>query len=191
MATGLSQPAGIITLQDLVEVLMGKPIKHALAFSFPNTIAAGPVAPADRHDEQESVPEEWEGKPNPAHGKDGVAESSWFRFPPGSAAAEHGITKLLEVAIFNAVRDYGLFVANSSGSVSIQIEWPGVLGSPYAWPSVNPLAGAPSAWGTFSWIPSSLTNPSLGVFSEEIKGASSCFSKQPWQLLEALEPRLS
>jgi hypothetical protein len=195
MATSLSMVGGLITIQDVAEALLGKPIKHALGAVVPNTAeGSGPMGPAIRTDspEQNLVPElDKEGNPNPAYGMDAVNESRWFRFPPSAKAGEHGISKPLETAIFNAIRDYGLFVCNGGSAPNFFMEWPGVLGSPYAWTNVNPLAGAPSSWGTYSWIPSSMTSPSLPAITEANKGAGSIFSKQPWQLLEALEPRAS
>jgi hypothetical protein len=192
-ATSLALTGGLITLQDLVEVLEGGKIKHALGVSL-DAIAEEIVAPATRHDlvvSTNTVKEEG-GKANPAYGTvDAVAESRWFRFPSASKPSEFGLTKMLEVAVFEAVREYGLFV-DDGGSIRFSIESPVSMGSQYAFAKVNPLAGATgSGWTTFSFIPAGMTNPLLGHFEESISGTSSCFTKQPWRELEALEPRTS
>jgi hypothetical protein len=193
MATSLGMHGGLFTLQDLVDVLLGKPIKHALAVVVPDTAGGlGPIAPALRVDspvEVNKVPElNGKGEPNPAYGKDGVNESMWFRFPPGANASTYGITKPLETAIFNCIRDYGTFISNGGAAPNFFAEWPGNLGSPYAWPNVNPLAGAPASIGSFPWMPSSLTSSVVPTLTEEVAGSASCFTKQPWQILEQITP---
>ncbi len=192
-ATSLALTGGLITLQDLVEVLEGAKIKHALGVSL-DVIAEEVIAPATRCDlvvSTNTVKEEG-GKANPAHGTvDAVAESRWFRFPPSSNAAEFGLTKPLEVAIFEAIREYGLFV-DDGGSLRFSIESPVSMGSQYAFAKTNPLAGAVgSGWHTFSFIPAGMTSSLLPSFEESIAGTSSCFTRQPWTSLEALEPRTS
>jgi hypothetical protein len=190
-ATSLALIGGMISLQDIIEVLRGGSINHALSIDIPVTDAAGPVAPATRQDRFSHTPELFGGKPNPAFGSvDGVAESSWFRLPPESHPSEYGITKPLEVAIYEAMRKYGLFVADTGGQApTFNIEAPLALGSPYSWARVNPLAGAPSAYGSFAYIPGTWTDSTLAKITEEITGTASMFTKQPWQNLELLEPR--
>lgn len=201
-ATGLSLIGGTIVQQDLVEVMrasaLGKTpvINHALAVDIPVTKAAGPVQPATRHDEGENSLAKYPGEAaNPAFGAvDGVAESSWFRFPTASTPAEYGITRPIEVAIFEAIRRYGLFVADSSGNspCSLYMDFPAAAGSPYAWQSVNPLAGAPGEWsGAYGWMPAGMTDSTLPKITENPAGAASCLTKQPFQILEQVKPRAS
>lgn len=187
-ATSLAQFGATITMQDLVEVLRGGSINHALSVGLP--VTGGLVAPATRHDGSSLTPELHEGSPNPAFGfVDEVAESCWFRFPPSSHPSEYGITKPLEKAIYEAIREYGFFVANTSGAVAFYMECPLALGSPYSWAKVNPIVGA--RVGTGGYIPASWTDKTLPVMTEEIFGAASCWTKQPWQTLELLEARTS
>jgi hypothetical protein len=192
MATSLAMHGGLITHQDLLGVVLGRPIPHALGFVVPNTAAGlGPVAPATRTDEpeQNETPElNSKSEPNPAFGRDAVQESQWFRFPPSSKASTYGLSKPLEMAIFNCLRDYGGFVNNGGSAPNFFAEWPGNLGSPYASANLNPYAGAPASLGSYPWIPSSMTNPAVPHLTEEMKGESSCFTKQPWYIFEQITP---
>lgn len=206
-ATGLFMHGGVITLQDLVEVLEGKKIKHALVVEA-QAVAAEVCAPAIRHDTTPATntlqlipagdPEE--GKPNPAFGTvDAVAEGRWFRFPPASNASEHfnRATEPLAWAIYEAIREYGMFVGDGSAAPTFQIEPPIAMGSPYAFNKVNPLANAEgSGWPSkkqLEYVPAGMTNAGLLYkhFAENLNGTSSVFTKQPWLELESIEPRAS
>jgi hypothetical protein len=192
-ATSLALIGGMISLQDIIEVLRGGSINHALAIDIPVTDAEGPIAPATRQDRMSRTPELYEGSPNPAFGSvDGVAESSWFRFPVSSHPNEYGIVEPLEVAIYEAIRKYGVFVADTGGQApTFNIESPLPLGSPYSWAKVNPLAGAPTPFGSFPYIPAAWKDSTLPKITQEIEGSFSIFTKQPWQNLELLAPRSS
>ncbi len=204
-ATGLFMHGGIITLQDLVEVLEGKKIKHAIGVEL-QVVAEEVCAPAIRHDtvvstnKQELIPagSPEEGQPNPAYGSvDAVAEGRWFRFPPASSANEHfnQKTEPLAWAIYEAVREYGMFVSDGAAAPAFQIEPPVAMGSPYSLNAINPLTGAEGeGWPSksqLSYVPAGMTSAALGHFKESIGGTSSCLTKQPWVELESIEPRAS
>lgn len=191
-ACGLYLIGGMITMQDMVEVLRGGKIKHALAMSIPVT-ANSTTPPATRHDSMASIPKEFEGKLNPAYPNlDAVAEAAWFCFPPGSKASEFGIneaTELLATAVFNAIREYGVTVVDSSGTNCLfYIELANSLGSPYSYAKVNPFPGQSFTSFVPSSGPGSWTDPSLDAFTEQIHGLSSVWIKQPWKELQVLEP---
>ncbi len=212
-ATGLAQIAGMISTQDMVEILQGKKLKHALCVDLPVTKTGGaPVPPATRKDENENTLQEWPGaEPNPAYGVvDAVAEGSWSRFPPAAKPGEYGIhqaTEPIAWAIFEAIREYGLFVSDSAGqsTPTFYVQFPTELGSPYAWARVCPYYKAPAEWGKYmegegsgenkGWVPLSMAlqngKPVLPAIEEENVGTVSALSKQPWQTLEQLEPRAS
>lgn len=202
-ATSLALQGGMITLQDIIEVQEGKPITHAIYVAVFAEKIGTPVAPATRTDgpNNKTVEGEWtvhkeiEGVPNPAYRQDAVIESQYFRFPPGSKASEYGLTKPLQIACFNAIRDYGLFVGNGGESLNFVVEWPGTLGSPYAWNrNINPFRGAPMSWndldGGFPWIPESLPGPAVPM-TDNPYGGLNFMTVQPWQLLELLPARTS
>lgn len=205
-ATGLAQIGGMISTQDMVEILQGKKLKHALAVDIPVTKTGTVVPPATRHDENENTLLLWPGaEVNPAAGVvDAVAESSWFRFPPTSKPSDFGISQLIEPiawAIFEAIREYGMFVSDSGGqsTPTFYVQYPTELASPYAWANVVPYFKCPSEWGKYmvgegagenkGWIPASMIDPALPRIEEENTGTASALSKQPWHTLEQLEPR--
>ncbi len=198
-ATGLALIGGLITMQDIVEVLRGGKINHAIGISAP---VSGPgwVSPATRSDAGEGsyfggAPELHEGTPNPAYPyTDAVPEGSWFVFPAASRPSEYGINATKEpiaAAIFEAIRTYGCFIHDSgAGSLTIQLESPVALGSPYSWVKVDPTAAGPFNWSFYdkAWIPASWGDPTLHKITEEIQGTEGILTKQPWKTLEVLEP---
>jgi hypothetical protein len=201
-ACALALVGGMISTQDMVEILEGKKLKHALTVNIPVTKAAGPIAPATHQDQYENELAEYEGKANPAFGTvDAVAQAAWFRFPAASTPAEYGIsqaTSPIAWAVFEAIREYGMVVGDSgpSATPSIQVQYPAEMGSPYAWAHVNPYKGAPSTWGRYTqgeaggnaWIPSTITTPKK-VIQEIPLGVGNPLVIQPWQILEQVEPR--
>jgi hypothetical protein len=196
-ATGLGLFGGALTLQDLIEVLRGGSIKHAVNLNVPAK-TGGPVAPATRYDSQVKIPEKIpagfpkEGDPNPAYPDlDGVAEAEWFRFPPASNPSEYGITLPLGKAYYEAIRKYGMFISDGNGSApKTNMESAQALGSPYCYATLDPFYGAPAAWGggSFTWIPSSLKSSALPALTEE---PTTVFNEMPFQTLEVLVPRSS
>jgi hypothetical protein len=196
-APKLALIGGMISTQDMVEILQGKKLKHALAINTPVTNATGPVAPATSQDKKENGIAEIEGTPNPAFGSvDAVAEASWFRFPAASTPAEYGIsqaTNPIAWAIFEAIREYGCFVADSTEApASFNIQYPTELGSPYAWAHVNPYQGAPTGqgWGVpYMWVPGAMADFTLSPIAVPAEGSSGPLNKMPWQILEQVEPR--
>lgn len=199
-ACGLACMGGLITMQDIGEVLRGGAIKHALGLSLMVTLPSF-VGPATRCDAVpgENTHEYLENgtTPNPAFGSvDGVAEGTRLRMPPGSTAAEHGLTKPLEVALFNAMRDYGIIINDKSGTPSFYIQSPVSMGSPYHPCLVNPFAGAtalnPGQYGYVNEIaPSWMTDPTTPTLAERISTESGMWFKQPWEIMEVCEAQTS
>jgi hypothetical protein len=199
-ATSLCLLGGLITMQDLVDVMRGGKINHAIGVILPAT-GPGWVSPATRSDAGEGnyfsgIPEKHEGVANPAYpNTDAVPEGSMYGFHPESRASDYGLTGRLEAAGFEVIRVKGMVVIDgggptSSAPVTFNIESPLSLGSPYAYARVNPIAQAPFSTGT-SYIPSSWADSSLPAITEQIHNeAPNIFSKLPWQTLEALEPFL-
>lgn len=184
-ATSLYALGGTITAQDLVEVLRGGKIKHALCVACP--AVKGPAQlPSTRFDAFHNLPAlDPEGNPNPAYPEvDAVREGSWFMFPAAAKPSDFGMTGRIEIAIFEAIQTYGLFVNNASGNCSFYVERPATLGTPYSWARVNPWAGYVTDMG----LPASLTDWSLPPIDELFSGTASVFAKQPWGQLEQLEP---
>jgi hypothetical protein len=199
-ASGLALIGGLISLQDLLEVLKAgtvagvSPIKHALGIAIPVTgkpLEGNHAAPATRNDTANNVPAEHEGKANPASPYvDEVPEGTWCTFPAASRPSEYGITKPLAAAIYEAIRVYGLFVNDGSGDGVFYIESPVSLGSPYCYAKANPFAGASAVSGAYKYaneIAPSWPGPAIPL-TEPQSGTTSFLSKQPWQELQLLEP---
>jgi hypothetical protein len=211
-ATSLACMGGTITLQDLVEISLGRTdIGHAIEIAIPVT---GPshVAPATRSDKgggyDNQLPAEYEGKPNPAaSNEDAIDEGTWFVFPAAAHPSEYGITQPLEVALFNTFQKYGYFIGDNAGvsACSLNVECPIALGSPYSWARVDPVSGTPMATERGStgsggpneevtYVPSSWRDPSLTAIIEHlaisphIHNTQCCLTNQPWDIGEVLEP---
>lgn len=199
-ASSLMMMGGVLTMQDVANVLRGKKIEHALCCTLPVT-GPGWVNPATRADvgmgeyHPVGIPELHEGTPNPAYPyTDAVPEGSWFCFPKSSNPQEFGLTGVMEKAIFEAIRIYGLTVVDgNSGSAKLYCEAPTSLGSRYSWCSIDARAGGPSTWTpkAINWIPASWEEPLLPKLTEEHSGEESFLTKQPWNQLERLAPFVS
>ena len=196
-ATSLAASGGLITQQDIIDVLNGLPIRHSIGVAL-EVIANVAVPPTTRNDTHSSTPQfQADGTtPNPAFGYvDAVGEGTWCRFPasfnPASAMPGAGPIAL---AIATAIRDYGLFVMDGSGSISFNLEDPRVLGSPYSYAKVNAFAGSTGlAAGWYDSyinnnVPSTWTDSSLAKVTEVTNGLNSVFSQIPWQQLQVLQP---
>jgi hypothetical protein len=205
-ASGLVLPALTITLQDIVDVLRGKPIRHALGISV--GVRGGRVAPATKNDSGNlSVPELHEGSPNPAWTAsapypDEIPEGLAVCFPEGSEPSEHGITAPLASAVYRALRDYGGFVHDGAGSTTFQVEDLRAIGSPCAWARSNPFYGCTSAGPTaadvaaylaafYTALPGGWDDKTLPPFTEDFVSSHSIVFNQPWEALEQLQPRSS
>lgn len=189
-ATSLAILGGMISLQDLIEVLRGGEINHALSVSLSST--TGPArAPATRNDTFEGLPPEHEGSANPAYGGlDAVQESLWCRFPAAKRASAYGIVRAAQPvawAINEAIRRFGLYVAESGGT-GIYMESPVTLGSPFSFAKVNPL---PARLIPFFKVPATWADPTLPALEEALSGETNVCTVQPWQELEAIEGRAS
>ncbi|HEY5441990.1 MAG TPA: hypothetical protein VIJ68_00455, partial [Candidatus Saccharimonadales bacterium] len=196
-ACGLASAGGLLTIQDIVDVLNGGTIQHALGISL-GVIANSRTAPANRNDTSTHTPQyELDGTTaNPAYGfVDAVAEGTWCRLPaslnPATAMPGAGP---IAIAIATAIRDYGLFVHDGGGSNTINLEDARVLGSPYSYAKVNPFYGSTGiASGMFdsyinSSAPVSWSDSTLRAISESLHGATSVFSQIPWNQLQQLQP---
>ena len=196
-ASSIAIDGGIITIQDVIDVLNGLPIQHALKIDL-EVIADAVVPPATRHDFHSDTPQfQADGTtPNPAYGYvDAVAECTWLAFPasfdPASAMPGAGP---LQLAIATAIRDYGLLVSDGSGNCSLKLEDPRALGSPYSYAKVNPFAGSTGAAVGYydsyinNNVPASWAESSLQKITEKMGGTTSMVSQIPWQQLQVLEP---
>ena len=202
-ASSLAVNGATISVQDIVDVLRGLPIQHALKVTTATT-ASTHVAPATRNDNATHIPQYLvDGvTPNPAYGTsppygyvDAIQEGTWFALPasfnPVSVMPGAGPIAL---AIATAIRDYGLVVQDGGGTISMDLEDPRVLGSPYSWAKVNPFAGSTGVAAGYydSYIndnvPSTWTDSSLPKITEVLSGSSSVLSQIPWQQLQVLEP---
>lgn len=203
-ASGLVRAAGMITLADLIRVLRGGSIGHALSIAVP--VVQGHLAPATRNDTSENttVYEEDGKTANPAKGTvDAVPEGLWCAFPPASRAGEYGITKPVAVAVYEAIREYGLVVRDHGSTCAFNIE--DFKSLTVGHPPVNPAAGATTPGSTDSKLQSYVNeallamvgsewrDSTLPVLEEDLEGATTAnvFGKQPWRTLEQLAPRSS
>lgn len=186
-ASGLSAIAGAIALDELAAVLRGAATDfgHALRVACAETKNEH-VAPAVSNDTREGT------------GPNAVPEGTWVRFPPGSTAAEHGITRPLAVALYNTIRRYGLVVTDSGGVAAMYLCGVWTIFSPYCDSTPNPLNGA-----TFEGVEAYINegvgeaardgwiDKTLAAFEGQLNGEHGVLAEMPWGLLELLEPRSS
>lgn len=215
-ASGLMLCGGVVTMQDIVNVLRGGSIGHALCLGAIVT-QNGLVAPARQHDHKPNeMPFLEDGiTPNPAYvtkgpevpgapesewkegWADAVPEGTWCRFPPSSHASEYGMTRAIEVALYEAIRAHGLVVMFGAGNMEIEFADPMTLFTPYCDTNANPFNGS-SEWTKYvgegtteaqraGWIDGTL--PTL--WGGEINGTSGILANMPWRTLELLAPRSS
>lgn len=158
-ASGLVDIAGLITMQDLVEVMRGKPdFGHALGLVIGTTKPVGGldihVAPATKNDggtnanSHPFLPDNInagtftfaEKNPNGAYETgepkgffDGVPEGTHLMLPKGIKVEEFSaITGTLAKAFFRTLVKYGIICIDRTGSgCIIPMEIPAALGSPY------------------------------------------------------------
>jgi hypothetical protein len=213
-ASGLVRCGGMITLPDLVRVLRNGKIGHALSLTA--VVTQGPsgsafLAPATRNDAREihgsenghNLEFEEDGvTPNPAYGTvDAVPEGLRCAFAATSRASEYGITKPLEAAIYEAIREHGLIVRDSGPTCALNVEDARAL--PLHPQRVNPFAGATSPGNTAellrsyvnepldALIGSEWKDPTLPTLEEALHGTPNVLSNMPWRELEQLEPSSS
>jgi hypothetical protein len=215
-ATGLMWAAGQITIQDVVNILRGGKIAHALGTCGIVT-SNGHVAPAPQGDAKPNpAPFLEDGTtPNPAYTTlgpeipgapegewkegwaDAVPEGSWFRFPPASRPGEYGMTSAIQVAIYEAIREHGLVLQIRGGNCEIVFTDPMTLFTPYCDSTINPFNGSPG-WASYvnaetteaqraGWIDGTL--PTL--WTPQVNGPAGILTPMPWRTLELLEPRAS
>jgi hypothetical protein len=192
-ATSLSLIGGMISIQDLIEVLEGGTINHALGVNLPVTKPVessekGPIAPATRCDEQVN---------NEALKTKGVAESNWFYLTAHTVSTYINLaTEPLAAACDQAMQTYGFFVCDSAGGASINIQSMQHAASPYSFEAINPFAGmtaltaAHYAWNVAQYqsYAGSLLKPSLPLLTEL---PTTVLEKIPFALTQRIEPRSS
>jgi hypothetical protein len=198
-AAGLSHAGGVISLADIVRVLRGGKIGHALYLSVLCTSGAK-LAPAVDSDTHANTFEfQKDGKtPNPAFGTvDEIAEGLWLRFPPASLPGEYGITTTFFAAMYEAIREHGLVVCDSGG-IGFNLGDARTLFTPYCDTNFNPFVGssyfaAHPYWetGTTEAQRGGWTDPTLPTWAGALNGAESQIHLFPWRELEALAPRSS
>jgi hypothetical protein len=164
-ASGLVDIAGLITMQDLVEVMRGKPdFGHVLGLIIGTTKPEGGkdihVAPATKNDSGTAANSHpflpnninagtfsyTEEKPNGAYTEgspkgfiDGVPEGTHLILPKGIKVEEFAaITGTIAKAFFRTLAKYGMVTIDrtTSGCI-IPIEIPAALGSPYTGQEAN------------------------------------------------------
>jgi hypothetical protein len=202
-ATSLASLGGVVTIQDIIDVLNGLPIKHVIGVAIPVTSTTPsfftpPATRCDDHTVTGTPQYQSDGTtPNPAYGSgDAVAEGTYFRFPstfnPSSAMQNAGP---LQLAIATAIRDYGLFVFDGASSgARLNVEDPRVLGSPYSYAKVNPFAGSTGLAANYydtrtnQYVPTGWTQSQLSKMTEVMNGVNNMIIKIPWQQLQVLQP---
>ena len=213
-ASGLCLAAGMITLAELVNVLRGGKIGHALSLGTFVTLNSL-VTPARLHDKAPNPSPLLEDKvtPNPAYTTlgpekagdaeglwkegwaDAVPEGTWCRFPPASRASELGMTRPLEVAIYEAIREHGMYTF-ATGSTQFCLTDAMTLFTPYCDTNINPFNGnsefnAYVNTGVSETVRNGWIDPTLPVLEGKLNGTSGVLAKMPWRTLELLEPRSS
>ncbi len=199
-ASALALADGVITLRDIVRVLRGGEINHAIGIA--TLVRANEhLAPALENDHGENPYEFLENgsTPNPAFGAvDAVPEGLWVRFPTASKPSEYGVVGKLAFAIYEAIRKYGLVVRDGCGSGT---NWPmedlRTLYTPYCGTVFDPTAGV-AKFATYAHenVPEAVwkdwADPSLRSLTEELNGPSGVLAEIPvaaWRTIEQLEPR--
>jgi hypothetical protein len=111
-------------------------------------------------------------------------------FPAASKPSDFGIVGRLATAVFEAIRDHGMFINDRTTSgCSFAMESAQSLGSPYCTAKVNPFAG--SAIAQYKRRTNSApggSTKSLEILTEPPSGTGSWIMAQPWKELELLEP---
>lgn len=195
-ASKLSLIGGDITMTDLVRVLRGGTIGHALRVAIP-VEADEAILPALGHDSAAPIsnPHEFleDGKTaNPAFGLvDAVPIGLRCAFHADSRASDYGIkeSERLATGFYEGIRENGLIVQDhSANSCEFYLCDGRSLFSPYSdVGKLNPFANTTNA-GIQSYIgkyaPAGSTDPTLPVFTESLYGLSSVLRKIPWRELE-------
>jgi hypothetical protein len=193
-ASSIGMLGGLLLTSDIARVLGGGRIGHCLRLAVP--VATDEfLAPATKGQAAiNRIPEKVGTEMNPAWEKDAVPIGVWLRFPPGSTAAEHGLTDPMSAAVYEAIREYGLLLSDGGGSCELYGELPVPLGSEYSQGQINPYAGASSVSKHYEFANivgyAARTNPALPLLTKPPGKTSSFLFEQPWQLLEQLEPRV-
>ena len=119
-ASHISYAGGIITMADLVS----GSIEHAINMALPTP--GGPVSPATASD----------------GGGAGCPEGSWFYFP-ASVSMPGGLSPIAQM-IFTAIKKYGLYIMDTSGSVNAYCE------NADAWTNYSTYPTGPGPWTYFN-----------------------------------------
>lgn len=174
---------GVLTQQDIRDVFHGGAINHALVFAVPNNglLGGSPVLPAIHADGNQknstaTIPSGFPGAggANPAYGIDAIQEAQAFTFPDDVDLS--GCTYPMARAVATAIRDYGMYDVDTSGTISIYCEPPMTLGSPYH------LQGASAI------DPMTLSWPEGDPFAPSGLSGGSVLNQLPWDKLQVLAP---
>jgi hypothetical protein len=209
-ASGLVRGPGSITIADLIRVLRGGKIGHALGMAA--IVCEGRLEPAIRNDTH-ILPKTENGRnleleengeyPNGAYpNTDAIPEGLRVAFPAASTAAEHGIsasTEPLATAIYEAIREHGMIIRDSGTNCVLTLEDPRSL--PIRHPHVNPFAKAEGGNATqikeyvneplVATVGSEWHDATLPALKETLSGSGNVLTKLPWRELEQLAPASS
>jgi hypothetical protein len=190
-ACSIGIAGGLITMSDVVRMLRGEPLGHALELGAAY-VANEHLAPATRNDSKEP------GNAN------AVPEGLWGALPSALRASEFVTvsTQPLAAALIEAAREHGVFVGNSAGNPSFYVADPRTLFTPYSDTLINPFAGATYTYAAETResyineiVPAATSRlwvaPGLALITEQLYGPSGVLTKVPWNELEQLEPRAS
>jgi hypothetical protein len=198
-ASHLSLAHGTLSLGDLVRVLRGGKIGHALAIAM-LAVANEHVAPALKNDHQENPYELLEdGKTsNPAFGDvDAIPEGGWYCFPAASRASEYGITNPVTVALYENTREHGIVHTDKGGGPSLSLGDLRTLYTPYCDTGVDGIASSAAKFAEYAranvaeavW--KGWQDPTLSALEGALNGIGGLLWEMPWRTLEQLAPRES
>lgn len=203
-ASGTSIGAGIVTHQDIVEVLRASakgvvlPLRHMVRCGCPVHTNSF-VAPAVNHDsaEEKNTKELLSDAVhlNPAYGLvDGVPEGTVLTVPFASRASEFaGLTLPLQKSLYETVRLHGLYVGETAGIFAL--EWEGWynVGSIYDGAKVDPYGASGLSYfsDVTAKVPTALRDASLPLLKDKPGAGSGAEpTDTAYNLLSALAPNL-
>jgi hypothetical protein len=198
-ASHLSLAHGTLSLGDLVRVLRGGKIGHALAIAM-LVVANEHVAPALKNDSQENTHKYLEDGVtlNPAFGNiDAVPEGGWYCFPSASRAAEYGITNPVAVALYENTREHGIVHTDRGGGPSLYLGDLRTLYTPYCDTGIDAITSSAAKFAEYArqsvseatW--KGWQDPTLPALEGALNGIGGLLWEMPWRTLEQLAPRSS
>lgn len=185
-ASGLPGIGGLITFQDLIEVLRGEITEfgHALDLSAHATSGefVAPAVGADHFPNELKEYENGKGEKvvNPAYLKDAIPEGSMYRLPAGASIGEFSSLPggKVETAIFNTLVNRGVIVRDHSGTGTFHVEGYTSMGSGCAYQPVNPYAGEHVGAGSeiFAEINETLRNAGSELLDKSLPTLTETFA---------------